>query len=182
MIDAETVDRHLQRWADEYTAAAEADGYSEWLDDLPDLDDPLEGGREKAEQTIELLTTIAAYQQVDHALDMSRFEAVLKKQTYRSADSPARYAVYFSGGPIDEAEVFLDRLDEIDLVDLHGSFGYAKVCVCLLHPDGQRIDEQETERLEQAILTDFRFDYTEEEISIVFERFKIGTIATVRQL
>ena len=172
----------VQRWAEEYRAEAEADGYNEWMDDLEHLDDPVEAGRERVEQVVVLLDTIALYQRADSPEDPSRIEALLKKQTYRRADSAARYAVHFCGSPVDDAEVLVDRLNEIDLVDLFNHIGFVNVGVCLLKPDEKGIEEQEVKALEQAVLEDFHFDYIEDEISVVFERFEIGTVATVREL
>jgi len=177
MDDAQ--DRHAElfhRWRTSYEADAEADEYGEWMDEYEFQEEPLETARERLENTVALLGTIVTYRRLDNA-DFAAVEALLSKQTYRSRDSSARYVVYFAWNA---GEVFVDRLDEIDLVDIYSTIGFGAVGIAL-RDSNEELQAEEREKLEQAILEDFYFDYGEDEISIVFDRSGSGVFADVNE-
>ena len=180
MNDLDRIYDILRDWRTAYEAQAEADGYREWIDDFAYLDDPLEAARGRWRRTADLLLTIVTYKGIDNSEDVSRVERFLRKQTYRHQDSTARYFVYFCGSPMDDVRICIDEFTEIDLVDIFDSVGFGDVGIGLRGPNLE-LEPGELESMEKAILADFYFDYGEEEISIVFDRWCTTVLATVRE-
>jgi len=170
-------DDAVAAWARRYVAAARADRYAAWADDLECHEDPAEAARVRERAMVELVSTVAVFFRVDNAGDSARVAAFLARQTYRRADSPARYVLRFFGSPLQDACLFVDELRDVDLAESHGTF--CGVAVGRL--DGAALGPREREALEQAVVNDFLFDHDEDDVDFRLESSAHEAIVFVRE-
>ncbi len=176
----------VDAWAREYLAEAKADRYRVWQEPAPSDEGADEtartgAGHARAKRQVELVGEMARQHAFDPEGGPEAIEAFLRKQTYQPDRSSARYLVHVSGGEGPPATLYVDSLQELDLVELLGSHGYRNLAVGLRDPD-DRLEPFEIDELEQQILDDLYFDFDEEGVSVSFERFERGTLAHIARV
>lgn len=147
---------------DGFAAWFEGDG--EWAGYAPEDAAPLAARR--LVSTLELLSYAIGFGSLG-GRDKERVHRLLRKQTYRSAESGGRYELQFQCG-FPEARLYLDELSEIDLEDLLG------VCSAIdvgIYARGEaEATEEELARLEEAVRDDVFSEGEDDDISLDIER------------
>jgi hypothetical protein len=95
-------------------------------------------------------------------------------QAYNPKDSKrAMYSLWFDICGLGCARILVSRLRDVDLVDLNHvmwneleRIGYSRFWI--VRTDGKAMTKKEQEALEIAVSEDFYYDYTEEELNLVF--------------
>jgi tetratricopeptide (TPR) repeat protein len=164
----------FQSWAKSYRAAARLDGYhaaKSILDFEFGSALTLKVAQESVRKNIELVAISLSYAQLNKAVD---FAPVIAKQIYNAEASPCRYIIVFFDRVGDISWLLVDNLKEIDLADILNSAGQftgpAMWQIRIRHPGEKPFSQGEHARLEKAVMNDLRYDFSEAELSIEFER------------
>lgn len=167
----------FQSWAKSYRTAARLDGYRA-AKSIIDFEFgsglTLKVAQETVRKNIELVAISMSYAQLNKAVD---FAPVIAKQIYNAEASPCRYIIFFFDREGDISWLLVDNLKEIDLADIlnSGQFtGPAMWQIRIRHPGEKPFSQGEHARLEKAVMNDLRYDFSETELSIEFERHPFG--------
>jgi len=164
----------INQWERSFRASAKVDEYAILrnhlrrlgLPDSPDL--LLEG-------TIHAVQACKDYSTLDRP-DGKNFIPLLDMQRYNPADSQdARYAFTFDLGGKAYAMLLVEPgFRTIDLADLYGHpwhdykvVGYNSISIS--RTDWKELTKEELRQLEEDVIGDLRFDYSEDEVEFSFE-------------
>jgi tetratricopeptide (TPR) repeat protein len=162
----------FRRWAKGYRTAARLDGYNaakRIIDFEYGIDATMKVVKEMVRKNIELVAISMSFAQLNQAAD---FTPIIAKQVYDAEASRCRYIVFFFDRG-DITWILVDDLKEIDLADIVSSTqlrGSVMWQLRIRHPGEKQFSRGEHARLENAIIEDLRYDFSEDELSIEFER------------
>ena len=166
----------FQRWAKSYRAAARLDGYCAVKSILNlelGFDATLKVVKETISRNIELIKVAMSLAQPNQSVD---FAPVIAKQVYDTEASLCQYIVFFCD-MLGVCWLLVDDLKEIDLADILDAGPLVRPTVyriTISHPRAKPFSRCEHARLEKAVMNDLRYDFSEDELSIVFERQSNG--------
>ncbi len=170
----------FRRWAKGYRTAARLDGYNaakRIIDFEYGIDATMKVVKEMVRKNIELVAISMSFAQLNQAAD---FTPVIAKQFYDAEASFCRYIVFFFDSG-DITWLLVDDLKEIDLADIVSSSqlkGSVMWQLRIRHPREKQFSRGEHARLEKAIIEDLRYDFSEDELSIEFER-QLGSLSVL---
>ena len=129
------------------------------------------GAQEMLEGTIDMVTACAAFSSMDGVA----INALLADQRYDGEASTATYALTFDLFRRSSARLLVrPEMKSIDLADLFEypwerlrGAGYSDFWISRL--DGEDLSMEEVEELDRVVCRDIWFDYTEDEVSIIFD-------------
>jgi hypothetical protein len=175
---------NLGRWEKQFREAAEADHLAIFKDHLSRLDLPNDP-EEMLEGTIYLVAACLTYAGMDNKPALN----LLKMQNYDPTRSrSAKYAFTFNIHGRAVGRVLVpDNWDMIDLADLYG-FGFVTYEVCgydrlwISRANWKALTRKEMLKLEDQVMYDLRFDYTQEELDIfIDDSSPAGTLSIALQ-
>ena len=164
----------IERWERSFRAAAMGDGYAILRDHLRRLELP-DSPELLLEGTILAVRAGCLYMDLDN-LDSKYFEKLLEMQQYDPADSSnVRYAYTFDICGDTYARVLAESGSKApDLADLYGHpwedykvAGFTHLYIT--RTDWSGLSSEELGRLEDDVTADIRYDYSEEEVDILFD-------------
>jgi hypothetical protein len=167
-------DSALDRWEQDFRAAARADDHARLREHLERLELPDEP-RRLLEGTVALVRACSSYMEMDDRED--DFESFLRVQSYHPEAAPdARYVFTFDLHGKAFARVLVEtKVQTLDLADLYGHpwwdyqvVGFGRLWIS--HPDWSKLTDEEVLQLDEEVTNDLRFDYTEEEINFWFNQ------------
>jgi len=164
-------EKKLKRWERSFRKPAESDDYAVLCDhlhrlDLPDEPEMLLHG------TIVLVQACCAYATLDGQRSLDGF---LQLQSYFPGEAPgAKYAFTFDLCGKGLARVLLPaKVGVLDLADLYGHpwweyerCGYSRLWIS--RTDGKDLTEDELLQIQDEVIDDLRFDYSEDELDFWF--------------
>ncbi|MFA5078870.1 MAG: hypothetical protein WC541_05225 [Dehalococcoidia bacterium] len=168
-------------WANRFRRDAVKDSMSLLRDHLHLIGQPDEPEK-LIDGTIMIMSACCAYLQID----WRSMDDVLDMQAYRpDRDGDSPYSLTFNLFDRAFGRVFAPRdIKCLDLADLHDfpwhdfkMCGYYDCRVARL--DNKALSRPEIEEIENAITDDIRFDYSEEEVEILFDRDAVPGVLVV---
>lgn len=165
-----TAQAMLQHWEQEFRAAFAHDSGARF-EPLLQRFGIRTGAQEMLEGTIDMVTACAAFSSMDGA----EIDALLADQRYDGDASTATYALTFDLFRRSSARLLVrPEMKSIDLADLYEypwdrlrAAGYGDFWISRL--DGEDLSMEEVEELDRVVCRDIWFDYTEDEVSIIFD-------------
>lgn len=160
----------LQAWEQEFRTDFARDG-GDRFEPLLQRFGIRSGAREMLEGTVDFVTACAAFASMD-GVDIG---PLLADQRYDAQASAATYALTFDLAGRSSARLLVrPDMKSIDLADLFEApwerlriAGYANFWVSRL--DGEDLSIEEVEELDRVVCKDIWFDYSEDEVSIIFD-------------
>jgi hypothetical protein len=168
-----------EQWAHWFAIDAKKDKYSAFRDQ--DWALGLPGKPEPEDMLRATLLLVEACMVFRCGLDIQPHQAFLNLQVYDFEQAPdARYGMVFDMGRNHYGRLLTTpNLDYIDLADLYGyrwipykTVGFSYVWIFRL--DEEDFTKSELHRLEKLISEDIRYDLSEEDVSISFDRVDAG--------
>ena len=173
---------NLKRWERDYRRAAKADKYALLRDHLSKFSVLAEPETSVA-ATISVVQTCAAY----CSIDGQAIDAFLAMQKYDSREArDATYAFTFdiSGKAYARVLVRTIRGPGLDLADLYDHpwedykvCGYSSFWVS--RNDGRDMSRREIKKIENEVTEDLRFDFSDDELDIIFDDESVSGILHV---
>lgn len=165
-----TAQAMLQDWEQEFRAAFAHDSGARF-EPLLQRFGIRTGAQEMLEGTIDMVTACAAFSSMDGA----EIDALLADQRYDGQGSTATYALTFDLFGRSSARLLVrPEMKSIDLADLYEypwdrlrAAGYSDFWISRL--DGEDLSMDEVDELDRVVCRDIWFDYTEDEVSIIFD-------------
>ncbi|MBI4577196.1 MAG: hypothetical protein HY722_13130 [Planctomycetes bacterium] len=157
-IAAARTEAAFDRWATRYLADARTDRYRKLGERLEMVGwaTPLRSARRVLRHSIMAVALVLRFRRIDGREDAGG-EVFLAKQVYDPSRAAARWLLTFRVGVLEYFEILVDRLDEVDRVDLHNALGYRHLYVT--RPDNRSPERRDMRSIEAAILRDFTHDY-----------------------
>lgn len=165
-----TLEAQLRRWEREFRADFARDGGAHF-EPLIQRFGIRTNPQEMLEGTVDFVTACAAFASMDGV----EVGPLLDDQRYDAPSSAATYALTFDLSGRGSARLLVrPEMKSIDLADLYEYpwyrirvAGYQDFWVSRL--DDVDLSEEEIEELQQVIRSDIWFDYSEDEVSIIFD-------------
>ena len=165
-----TAQAMLQHWEQEFRAAFAHDSGARF-EPLLQRFGIRTGAQEMLEGTIDMVTACAAFSSMDGA----EIDALLADQRYDGDTSTATYALTFDLFRRSSARLLVrPEMKSIDLADLY-EYPWDRLCAAgygdfwISRLDGEDLSMEEVEELDRVVCRDIWFDYTEDEVSIIFD-------------